>query len=300
MHAGIADDDDLVDPLREHARITADLLDVLVQETHDAGLELAEIAGVELGEGDARHQIAAEDGLGIEARHRRQLLAGGQLHEGGHHAGGAHVHGEAEGEEMGVARLHGENAPAERRHRGLALVAAQGLGQRLQHLVRAVLGAPSDGGEERFEIRGLVVLLGGKGDADECLVDARLDGHGHGRAGRPLGAEDLEAPVVHGRRDLHGDRVRHATLAGEAIALAHERVAELELVHDRGRGMSPETNLMRHDVQRPRPPQVASMSTPPPCAEARMVAPASTWRVSRAGSKVSATVAISLKIPLTP
>ena len=34
-----------------------------------------------------------------------------------------------------------------------------------------------------------------------------------------------------------------------------------------GGGMSPETNLIRHDVQRPRPPQVAVMSTPPPCAE---------------------------------
>ena len=80
-----------------------------------------------------------------------------------------------------------------------------------------------------------MVLLGGKGDADERLVDARVDGHGHGGPGRPLGAEDLEAPVVHGRRDLHGDGIRHATLAGEAVALAHEPVAELELVHDGGR-----------------------------------------------------------------
>ena len=36
VHARVADDDDLVDPLRQHARLARDLLDVLVQEADDA------------------------------------------------------------------------------------------------------------------------------------------------------------------------------------------------------------------------------------------------------------------------
>ena len=67
-----------------------------------------------------------------------------------------------------------------------------------------------------------------------------------------------------------------------------------------GGGTMPETNLTRQDVQRPRPPQVASMSTPAAWAEARMVAPDVAWSVSPAGRRVSATVAMRLKIPLPP
>ena len=40
-----------------------------------------------------------------------------------------------------------------------------------------------------------------------------------------------------------------------------------------GGGAVPATNLIRHEVQRPRPPQVAVMSTPPACAALRMVVP---------------------------
>jgi len=50
-----------------------------------------------------------------------------------------------------------------------------------------------------------------------------------------LAAENLEALVVHGRRDLYRDRIAHAALAGEPVALADERVSQLHLVHDRGR-----------------------------------------------------------------
>src|SRR5207237_10022965 len=43
-----------------------------------------------------------------------------------------------------------------------------------------------------------------------------------------------------------------------------------------GGGIVPATNFTRHEVQRPRPPQVAVMSTPPSCAALRMLVPAAT------------------------
>jgi hypothetical protein len=61
---------------------------------------------------------------------------------------------------------------------------------------------------------------------------------------------------------------RHATLAGEAIALAHERVAEWSSSIDRGRGNEPGDELDAARRAAPRPPQVASMVPAPPCAEA--------------------------------
>ena len=43
VHAGIADHDDLVDPLRQHPGLLADLGDVAVEEAHDASGELAQV-----------------------------------------------------------------------------------------------------------------------------------------------------------------------------------------------------------------------------------------------------------------
>src|SRR5689334_1654796 len=43
-----------------------------------------------------------------------------------------------------------------------------------------------------------------------------------------------------------------------------------------GGGIVPATNCTRHDVQRPRPPQVAVISTPPSCAALRIVVPTAT------------------------
>src|SRR5882724_9926879 len=43
-----------------------------------------------------------------------------------------------------------------------------------------------------------------------------------------------------------------------------------------GGGIVPATNFTRHEVQRPRPPQVAVTSTPPSCAAFRMLVPAAT------------------------
>ena len=139
VHAGVAHDHHLVDPLGEDARLARDLLDVLVEQADDARLQLAEVARVELGEGDARHQVAAEDRLRVQARRRRELLAGLELHERGHHAGGPDVDGEAELVQRGVARLHRENLPAERGHGDLAAALAQRRGQGLEHRGRDVL-----------------------------------------------------------------------------------------------------------------------------------------------------------------
>src|SRR5437867_2141725 len=55
-----------------------------------------------------------------------------------------------------------------------------------------------------------------------------------------------------------------------------------------GGGMVPETNFTRQDVQRPRPPQVAVISTPPAWPARRMVVPGSTWSVIRSGRTVRA------------
>src|SRR6185503_7234584 len=57
-----------------------------------------------------------------------------------------------------------------------------------------------------------------------------------------------------------------------------------------GGGTVPAVNLTRQEVQRPRPPQVAVMSTPAACAARSMVVPGATWRVRASGSTVSPTV----------
>src|SRR5204863_474611 len=55
-----------------------------------------------------------------------------------------------------------------------------------------------------------------------------------------------------------------------------------------GGGTAPATNLTRHEVQRPRPPQVAVMSTPPPWAALRIDVPGARSSVRRApGSRGS-------------
>ena len=58
-----------------------------------------------------------------------------------------------------VARLDGEDAAAEGGDGDLAVVLAEGRGQGLQHVGRHVLDGAADGGEQRLEVRGLVVLV---------------------------------------------------------------------------------------------------------------------------------------------
>ena len=98
-----------------------------------------------------------------------------------------------------VARLDRENAGAEGRHGDLATMRPEGRRQRLERFGGAVLRCSAHGLEHRLQIGGLVMLFGGKRDADHGLGDARLDTHGHGRAFGSLAPEDLERAVVHGR-----------------------------------------------------------------------------------------------------
>src|SRR5262245_6130246 len=55
-----------------------------------------------------------------------------------------------------------------------------------------------------------------------------------------------------------------------------------------GGGTVPATNLTRHDVQRPRPPQVAVMSTPAAWAALRIVVPGATSSERESGRMVRA------------
>src|SRR5260370_36278601 len=54
-----------------------------------------------------------------------------------------------------------------------------------------------------------------------------------------------------------------------------------------GGGAVPATSLTRHEVHRPRPPQVAVMSTPPAWADFRIVVPGFVSRTGRPGRVVS-------------
>ena len=46
------------------------------------------------------------------------------------------------------------------------------------------------------------MLVLGKRDLHDLLVDPGVEGHGGRRAGQPLAPEDLKAPLVEGRGDL--------------------------------------------------------------------------------------------------
>ena len=246
VHARVADDDDLVDPLGEDAGLPADLLDVLVQEAHDPRVELPEVGRVELREGDPRHEVAAEDRLGVQARHRPEMLVRVERQQRGDDARRADVHREPELHARGVAPLDGEHAMAargaarrERRHRDAVGVVAERRGQALEHARPDVGRRQPHGGAELLEVRGLVVLLAGQGHLDELLLDSRVQGDPAvgGRARAP--AEDLERQLLERRRHLDRDGIARHALAGEPVALAHEVGAELDLVHDRGRRHGP-------------------------------------------------------------
>ena len=210
---------------------------------------------------------------GLRLADRGELLAGGQLDERRHHARRAHVDGEAEFHGRGVAALHGDDAPPEGGDRGPRGIVAQGLGQAGEHAGADVGRIASDDGEQLFEVGGLVVLLARERHRDEALVHAGVDGHAAQRAGGIGGPQHLERQLLDGRRHLHGHGLARPALAGQAVALAHLVGPELDLVHDGRRGIGPATNFTRHDVQRPRPPHVAVMSTPAAWAAVRIETP---------------------------
>ena len=189
--------------------------------------------GIPLGEGDPRHEVAAERRLRIEARHRGHHLAGGELEQRGDDAGRAHVHGDAEGHGGGVPPLDGER-PAPERHDGhLRLGLAERRRQRPDHVERNVHRVDAGRQRELLEVGRLMVLLLGQLDVHQALLDAGVHRDARPRHGVLLDAEDLEGLLVQRRRDLRHQRLGHGQLAGQTVSLAHQVVAELELVVDR-------------------------------------------------------------------
>jgi hypothetical protein len=183
VHAAVADDHRLVDPLGRHAGLAADLGHVLVEQPHDPRGELAEVAGIELGEGDARHEVTAEDRLGVEAGDRGQLLTRFQLEQRGDHRGGADVDGQAELHAGGVAALDGQDVPRAGGHGDGAVLFAQGRGQAGQHAGADVPGGEPHGRHQLLDIGRLVMLLARERDLDDLLGDAGVEGEA-GRAGQ--------------------------------------------------------------------------------------------------------------------
>ena len=178
---------DLVDPLGEHAGLRGTTsLDVLVEQPHDAGLQLAQVAGVELGERDARHEIAAEDRLGIEARHRGELLARAELQQGGRPRWWCRCRwpGRTSWTSCRRARRRGSGRPK------VVTVAPAGssrsaCGQPGEHTGRHVGHGDADGRGQLLDVGGLVVLLARQRDLHQLLVDARRrSDHAAGQAGR--------------------------------------------------------------------------------------------------------------------
>ena len=152
VHACVADDGGLVDPLRKHAGPREELVDLLVQEADDPALELPQVRRIPLGEGDPRHQVAAERRLRIQARHRGHQLAGCELEQRGDHAGRADVDREAERHGARVAALDAEGRALERDDGDLALRLPQGRGQRPDDVQRHVGRRDARRGRELLEV----------------------------------------------------------------------------------------------------------------------------------------------------
>ena len=190
--------------------------------------------GLNWAKGDPGHQIPAEHGLRVQARYRRQLLARFQLEQRGDDRRGADVDGQTELHQAGVAALDGQDPAGEGRHRHGPLVVPQRLGECGEDAGSHVAGREPHRGHELLDVGGLVVLLSRQGDLHDLLGHARFDRDvgGPGRAG--AGAQDLEGFLLDRRRQHHRGRLLEPALAGQAITLAHEVVAELQLIGDGG------------------------------------------------------------------
>ena len=114
VHARIADHHDLVDVAGGDAGVRARLLDEAVDRVQHLGAQGDELLLVELRVGDARHEVPAVDGLGIDAADRRELLAGLQVHQRADDAGGADVERHAVGVFRGVPGLDVDDLAVER------------------------------------------------------------------------------------------------------------------------------------------------------------------------------------------
>ena len=235
MHAGVADDHGLVDPLREHTRLAAELADVSVQDADDAGAQFPQISRIELRERDAGHQVSAEHGLGIQARDRGEPLARLELEQRADDAGGSDVDGETEFHRRGVAALDRQDATAERRDGHAGRIIAQRRRQRCEHRRGDRVRRQSELGQQLLQIRRLVMLLARQVHLHDLLHDTGRDRDTAETVGVLSGTEDLKRRLVERGRRLHGDRLGHVALTREPVPVADQFVAELDFVHDRGR-----------------------------------------------------------------
>ena len=245
VHAGVADHHDLVDVVAGYAGVRARLPDEAVDRVQHLGAERDELLLVELRIGDARHEVAAVDGLGVDAADRGQLLAGLKMQERPHDAGGADVERHAVGVLGGVSGLDVEDAAVERGDRELAALLAQLPGDLPQRRDwNTAVDRRVDGRQHLSEIGGLAVLLARGARGDDLLLHAGVDREPRAvrgpaveriRPGRAAAGQDLVSRLRLRRQGHHlavGDR---AGLAGEPKALAHLLVAELEGVLHGGR-----------------------------------------------------------------
>ena len=203
MHARVADDHDLVDVLGGHLGLVARFLHEPVDRGQHSSLELLERLGIELGEGDTRHQIAAVHRLWIDAADGGELLAGGEVEQEPHDACRADVERHAVPVHGRVAGLDIEDALVEDGD-GQDPVGIAQQGRNFAEKVERNLGAhpPSQRGQDLLDIRRLVMLLGRQACLDQPLVDARVE---RGLLPEDVRAgQDLVPPLRDGRN--HHDR----------------------------------------------------------------------------------------------
>jgi hypothetical protein len=130
----------------------------------------------------------------------------------------------------------------ERRHRHARRIVASADGNP-EHGRADVGRGEADRFEKLLEVGGLMMLFARQGDLDHLLGDPRIERDPAELPHAGPGAKDLERALVERRRRLDGDCFVEHTLAGEAIALADQIVAELDLVHDRRRRRQPRQEL---------------------------------------------------------
>ncbi len=127
-----------------------------------------------------------------------------------------------------------EDPAGEGRDRRAGRIVAQRLRQPGEHTGRHVGRGDADGRGQLLDIGGLVMLLARQRDLHQLLVDPGVDRHAArpGRGRRPGSGTSVSSSG--GASSTVTDSIG-STLAGQAIALAHQRVAELDLVTDGGR-----------------------------------------------------------------
>ena len=233
VHAGVADDHHLVHVAKFDTGLGAGLLGVAVDRVQHLGAQGLQLLGRELGVGDARHQIAAIDRLRVDAADRGQLRAGLQVHQRADDAGGADVESHAVLLAAGVAGLDIDDFAVEAGDREPPALGAQRAGQFAQQFERhRDLGVEAEREGHLLQVRGLVVLVVRGLGLDETFLDARIEPDPMGGLDAPGPHQELVPDLGLGRGHHDPAIGDHLGLAGQAEALVHLVMAELDLVHD--------------------------------------------------------------------